>query len=104
MKRIISLVCMFCTIGAYGQATAGVGALNSQPVVIQLPSHQQHASVQSLGREQNLLQNSGMSFGRGERPLWEVMHPKEPVPLGDIARQLRKEHEAAKKATFVKQD
>ena len=37
----------------------------------------------------------------GVRPLWEVAKPSEPVPLGDAARLLRKEHAAAKKADIV---
>jgi len=58
-----------------------------------------------MAQEQSLLQGSGSVYvAEGERPLWEVA-PKEPpaVPLGDVARAYRKQHETAKKAQFVYQ-
>ena len=43
--------------------------------------------------EQSLLENSSVFVCEGERPLWEVQPLAPQVPLGDIARALRKEHE-----------
>jgi len=54
-----------------------------------------------MAREQNLLNDNGLTFAHGERPLWEVAQTKKVVPLGDIARELRKEHESAPKAEIV---
>ena len=57
-----------------------------------------------MALEQNLLENASYSYARGERPLWEVQPLAHQVPLGDIARALKKEHETAKKADFIRND
>ena len=57
-----------------------------------------------MGQGVNLMERSGSSSDHGEMPLWEAMQkvPAAPVtPLGDAARELRKEHAAAKKAAIV---
>ncbi len=58
-----------------------------------------------MGAQQNLLGSNAYSSAKGERPLWEVAPPPPPaIPLADTARALRKQHELAKKATFVRED
>ena len=64
-------------------------------------THPQHASEKSIALEQSLLSNSTYSYARGERPLWEVASVVKATPLGDTARDLTKEHLAAKKASKV---
>jgi len=56
---------------------------------------------QGMGTSENLLESSTYSAEKGERPLREVAKIKEPAPLGDTARMLRKEHETAKKTDKV---
>jgi hypothetical protein len=73
----------------------------SEPQVIQVPSHPQRASVQSMSQEQSLLQSSCPVVGQGKRPLWEVAEAPVWQPLGDVARDLRKEHDLARKASRV---
>jgi hypothetical protein len=51
--------------------------------------------------EQSLLTNTGFNYAQGEKPLWEVASLAVPIPLGDTARILRKEHETARKAARV---
>jgi hypothetical protein len=55
-----------------------------------------------MQQEQTLLITSNNAYARGERPLWEVAvkRPAE-IPLGDIARLLRNQHAAARKAVKV---
>jgi hypothetical protein len=89
---------------AFGQASAAASALSNQPVVIQVPSHPQHAIYKELGHEQSLIEKSAYTFAHGERPLWEVAPVSEEVPLGDIARALREEHMKAPRAEFVKEN
>jgi hypothetical protein len=48
--------------------------------------------------EQDLLQSFQYVHAQGVRPLWEVGTSTSEVPLGDIARALRKERENGKKA------
>jgi hypothetical protein len=58
-----------------------------------------------MGRQRSLLGSSGYSSAKGERPLWEFAPPPRPVvPLADTARALRKQHELAKKAVFVREN
>jgi hypothetical protein len=48
------------------------------------------------------MERSAPLIAQGERPLSDVASSKAaPVPLGDIARMLRKEQLTAKKATTV---
>ncbi len=55
-----------------------------------------------MQQEQTLLITSDNAFARGERPLWEVgVKPAPEIPLGDIARLLKNQHAAVRKATKV---
>ena len=92
------LVCFLCATAAAGQ-TAGV--LSSQPVVLQIADHPQHASQHALAEEQSLLPGSAYSYAQGEKPLWECAVLPDPVPLGDVARAAKREHASAKKAQLV---
>ena len=99
MKTTFFLLCVLATTAAFGQAT---GALSSQPVILQLPDHPEHASQHEMAQEQSLLAGSSYTYAKGERPLSDFGGTPAPtVPLGDIARALRKEHIGAKRAQFV---
>jgi mRNA degradation ribonuclease J1/J2 len=101
MKTTLFVLCLFFATAAFGQASAGTGALSNEPVVIEFTSHPAHAFQQAMGQEQNLLHQSGNVQAHGVRPLWEVAMPSHVVPLGDSARMLRKEHEMVKKADIT---
>jgi hypothetical protein len=102
MKMTLITLLFLCTTAAFGQ-TASV--ISNEPQLIQLSSHQQRASQQSMQIEQNLLVTSGNynnANSRGERPLWEVgAKPPAEVPLGDVARLLRNQHATARKAVKI---
>lgn len=102
MKTTLLALLFLCTTAAFGQ-TASV--ISNEPQPIQLSSHQQHASQQSMQSEQSLLATTGNynnANSRGERPLWEVgAKPPAEVPLGDVARAFRNQHVAARKAVKV---
>ncbi len=103
MKTTLFALFFLCATAALGQSVAGVGAvLNSEVQVLQLPSHNLHASQTPMQQEQNLLITSNNAYGHGERPLWEfaAKAPAE-IPLGDVARLLRNQHAAARKAVKV---
>lgn len=104
MKTLLVVSCLLFTTAAFGQAAAGAYTLDSQPRAISVQSHPLTATAQPMGTSQNLLGTSGYTSARGERPLWEVAVKRVEVPLGDIARDLRKEKAAAKKATIVRED
>ena len=90
---------------AFGQSVAGgstgLAAVSSEPQPIQMMTHPQHAAEKPMASEQSLLGNSTSAYARGERPLWEVAPVVRVTPLGDTARDLRKEHLATKKASKV---
>ncbi len=100
MKAGLFTFCLLGASAAFGQYGSGVAVLNSQPAIFEAPSHPEHASIQPMARPQSLLEQSGYSYAQGDRPLWEVAPAEHVTPLGDIARELRKEHAAAKKATI----
>jgi len=99
MKAIVFAICFLCATAALGQSI-GTPTMNS---TYQITTHQQQASARPMAQEQSLLQGSGSVYiAQGEVPLWEVPLPEPPtVPLGDVARAYRKQHETAKKAQFV---
>jgi hypothetical protein len=102
MKKLLFLVVVFgfCSIGAVGQVGAGISsAPTTSPFTI--TGHMQRASQTPMATTQNLIGHFSTISAKGERPAWEFVSLPTEVPLGDVARAIRKEHEAAKKAAFV---
>jgi hypothetical protein len=98
MKKTLFAVLFICATRAMGQ---GYGvAVSSTPY--QFPEHPLFAQRQLMAREQNLRgEESPYTYAQGEIPLRDVVIPSIRVPLGDVARRVRSEHEAAKKADIV---
>jgi hypothetical protein len=97
-------LCLLSAAAAYGQSAYGGSALSSQPQVLQFPTHTLRAAQKPMGQSENLLGDSGYTYGEGERPLWEFSSPSKVVPLGDSARMLKKDHAIQKKADIVWQN
>jgi len=97
MKTLGLVFCLFAVTVAVGQ-TASLISGEAHP--LQIPDHPEHASQQSLGQERSLLTSHAFVIATGERPLWEVAGHTAETPLGDIARQLKREHATAKKAVM----
>jgi len=102
MKTAVFAICFLCATGAFAQV--GAQSLSADPQILQLTSHPMHASQHPMGEEQSLLTSSGFTSATGDRPLWEFASNRPEVPLGDIARNLKKEHLTAKKAEKVLND
>lgn len=98
MKTALFMMCMLCAKGALGQVG---GALSNEVQKIEIPSHPQHASQQSLAEEQSILVSSAPTLTHGERPLWELAPVKEEISLGEAARIQRKQHTSDKKAPVI---
>ena len=103
MKKLffLSVVCGLCATSAMAQVG---GAITSAPTTspFVMTGHMQRASQTPLAATQNLIGRFSTISAKGERPLWELMPPSAPeTPLGDVARESRKQHETAKKATVV---
>jgi len=101
MKTTLFVLCLFCAAGAFAQGGIQGSVLSNEVSIFHMPSHVERASRQSVTQGQSLLEASGSSYARGEKPLWEVAPQTTVVPLGDTARALRKQHAEAKKATIV---
>jgi len=89
---------LFCAASAFGQVGS---VLSSQPALIAVPEHVEHASQHSMGHEENLFGDSPYTYEKGEQPLWQFPSEKRVTPLGDIARAYRKQHLTAKKAEII---
>ena len=100
MKTVLLLFCGLCGSAAFGQSMGAASVLSAEPVPGCVPSHPQHASAKPMLAEQSLL-GSNYTYAKGERPLWEVAPKIVEVPLGDIARAVRKDHAVAKKSATV---
>jgi len=100
MKTTLLVFCILCTAAAFGQNAAVV---SSQPQVLELSGHPEHATLHAMAEEQSLVGGSPntYTYAQGERPLWEFGPVSAPVPLGDVARAYRKEKLTLKKAEIV---
>jgi len=97
MKTTFLISLLLLSVGAFGQCCA----LPSMGPVWAGPDHSLPAMPHSLAPERDLRERGGVTMAQGERPAWEVMGSAEEMPLGDAAREYRKEHATAKKARIV---
>ncbi|MFI5109841.1 MAG: hypothetical protein ACHP78_13480 [Terriglobales bacterium] len=101
MKTIFLIPLLLLGVGAFGQccqSSIGAAPMTSTWTA---PDHSLHASRHGLGTEYDLRESGGVTMARGELPAWEVISLTEETPLGDVARDYRKEHAAAQKARIV---
>jgi hypothetical protein len=91
-------ICLLCSAGAVGQAIGSGGGAAQMLVMNGTP---QQATQAPMAPVQSLLERTANTSAHGERPLWELMPEPKFICLGDVAREIRKEHEAAKKAVVV---
>jgi len=99
MKMTILLFCLLCATAAFGQYySVGTAPIQS---TYNPPSHPSRAVSQPMSVEQNLLGVNSFTSAHGEMPLWEAPALSAEIPLGDIARELKKQHDGAKKARLT---
>jgi len=103
MKTSLVLLLLLIATAALAQVGGASIATPTLSPPFAMASHTNHAAPQQMAQEQSLLEGTGQVYiAHGERPLWEVAPPEPPtVPLGDVARAYRKQHQTAKKAQFV---
>jgi hypothetical protein len=95
------LLSLLCTASAFAQTAA---LLPSQPQILHMTDHPMHAEIMPLATEHSLIGGgpSTYSWAQGERPVWEFGPVSDaPRPLGDIAREYRKEKQTSRKAEVV---
>jgi hypothetical protein len=100
MKITLTVLFILVAAAAFGQVFA---AISAETQMLQLPDHPQHADQHALASEQSLLGCGFVTTAQGERPLSDfgTDSPQPSTPLGDVARALRKEKMAVKKADKV---
>ena len=98
MKTIFLMVCLLSASAAFGQNY--VGYLNSEPQVYHAPDHPAHASYAPIAQETNIAGGGSVSIASGEKPASDFPQMV-PMPLGDAARELKKQRAQLKKARKV---
>jgi hypothetical protein len=99
MRTAIFAVCFLClTAAAFGQ-TAPVLSNVAHPM--EMMDHVEHAAEHSMAQETSLFGASPYSYEKGEVPLADLGSPIYHTPLGDIAREMKKEHAFVKRAVAI---
>ncbi|MFZ0480156.1 MAG: hypothetical protein WAL71_13510 [Terriglobales bacterium] len=94
---LLIFFCLFVATAAFGQYG---GVINSQPQFYPPPDHPAHASYAPMATEQSVVGGTAYATAQGDRPASDF--PQKPqASLGDVARELRKQHEHVKKARIV---
>jgi len=89
------MICLLFAGVAFGQSYLPPSTLSSS---VQVVTHQMRAAQQPMAQDQDLRESSNEMSAHGERPLWEAMPLPQAPPLGDIARELKKQRDEAPKA------
>lgn len=97
MKITLFAILLACASAAVGQNYGSAPLTNP----ISLPGHPERAEHAAMASEQNLWGDSPYTYAKGELPLSEFGRVSAAVPLGDIARNYRKQHATAKRAVIV---
>jgi len=100
MKTTLLILCLLLTTAAFGQYYGGRGV---EVQVYQPPDHPAHASYAPMGQERNIDGGTSYAMASGDRPASDFPQLAE-APLGDVARELRKQHEHVKKAAITWED
>jgi hypothetical protein len=97
MKMTLLVFCLLATTAAFGQYS---GYISATPQPYHSPDHSAHASYSSMASEQSVVGGGAYTIGQGDRPASDFPQLAQ-IPLGDAARELKKQHEQVKKARVV---
>jgi hypothetical protein len=98
MKKTLLVLSLFMTTAAFAQV--GGGYISSQPVIYHAPEHTAHAGFAPMATEQSLYPGTSSTSAQGDRPASDFPQAASPS-LGDIARELKKQHALVKKSDTV---
>jgi len=94
---ILSLT-LFVTTAAFAQL--GAGYISSQPQIFHSPEHTAHAGFQPMASEVSIYPGASYTTAQGDRPASDFPQAAS-ASLGDIARELKKQHALVKKSDVV---
>ncbi len=97
---LVILMLVLFSVLCFGQR---VGSISSEAQPIYMPDHPRHADYTALKSERSLLGNNTTGTEHGEQLMWEAQgqKPRYERPLGDVAREVRKEHALVEKARVI---
>jgi hypothetical protein len=98
MKRLLLTFLLLSASAAFGQLYANT--INATPQPYHSPDHTSHASYATMTEEHGIVGGGGFTFGQGERPVSDFPQMAA-IPLGDSARELKKQHAQLKKSHKV---
>ncbi|MFZ3341374.1 MAG: hypothetical protein WA609_03220 [Terriglobales bacterium] len=99
MKKTLLILSLFMTTAAFAQYVGG-GYISAQPQIYHAPEHPAHAGFAPMAAAQNIYPGTSYTFAEGDRPASDFPQAASPS-LGDIARELKKEHALVKKSPIV---
>jgi hypothetical protein len=102
MKKTLFVLTLFVTTLMTTAAFAqyGGGYISGQPQIYHAPEHPAHAGFAPMGAELNIYPGTSYTSAQGDRPASDFPQAANPS-LGDIARELKKQHALAKKSDVV---
>ena len=98
MKKILLVLCLLSTSAAFGQYFAN--HVDAQPQIYRAPDHPAYATYAPMAAERGIAAGGSISYAQGDRPASDFPQAAT-VPLGDTARELKKQHALVKKARVV---
>jgi|HubBroStandDraft_6_1064221.scaffolds.fasta_scaffold435280_2 hypothetical protein len=100
MTLFVLSLFVFMTTAAFAQYGGAGGYISAQPQIYEPPDHPQHAGFVALGTGSSIYPGTSYTSAQGDRPASDFPQVASPS-LGDIARELKKEHASVKKAPIV---
>jgi len=97
---LVVLSLLILTTAAFAQYGPAVGYRSADPQILTVPEHPAHAGFATIQTGTSLYPGTSYTSAQGDRPPSDFPQAAS-VPLGDIARALKKEHALAKKSTTV---
>jgi hypothetical protein len=102
MKKTLVVLSFFVfvlTTAAFAQYGGG-GYISAEPQPYHAPDHPAHASFAPIRSEMSIYPGTSYLSAQGDRPASDFPQAASPS-LGDMARELKKEHALLKKSTTV---
>lgn len=99
MKTTIAALFLLCATAVFSQSVA-----SATPQPLRMDGHPEYASQHAMAHETSLFGSSTYAYAKGEVPLADLGSPIYHVPLGDLARDARREHVNDRKAVKVFED
>jgi hypothetical protein len=100
MKKTLFVFCLLSTAAAFGQYGLGAGVMNNQAQSYQFQTSPRHASYAPMSEEKSVLPSTTFFSAQGDRRPSDFAQP-EAMPLGTIARELKRQHAELKKSRVV---